>query len=902
MGLAFPLMLWSATYDVTVDLINYTCDTSTSEATLVDGKMTTGDVNLPSVITYNGADYKVTTIESKAFENNKEIKTIFIPPTISMIGNGAFFGTQLNQVNISDLVAWCAIEFQSYDANPLYSGSNLYIDGDSAVDLYIPDGVTKIGNYAFYSSLNIESVTVSESVLSIGERAFQQSRLQSANIGNGVEEIGEYAFYGSSLTSVTIGKNLKTVGKTAFANPSSYSLKSVIISDLAAWCNIDFADSGSNPLSQAFHLYMDNEEVIDLVIPGGVTEVKQYVFNNCTSFASIKIPDSVISIGQYAFSSCTNVSSLKIGNSVKTIGERAFISNNILELDFPVSVEYIGMLSFSDCTALKSIRFLNPNTQLDNSVFSGCTSLETAELPENLETLPYTAFENCRALTSINLPSNLKYIDSSAFRNCNLLEAVNFPEGLETIGENAFSYCNLREANLPSSLLTLERGAFSNCKSLEEIAIPENLKTIGSGAFEGCTNLIEVTLGSNIPALSDRIFNECINLKGVNLKDLAAWCSHDFGEVNNWLSYFYWVGTSIYADINLYVDGELLTNLVVPEGVTTIGNAAFYGYKPLTNITFPETVTSIGNFSFHGCINLQNIAFPGSVKTINEYAFSECAALKEVSFGNGLVEIGRYAFYKCSSLTNLDFPNSLESIEDGCFYQCYNLNQVNISDGVTNIGSAAFSECYSLERIKMGKSIKKIGNNAFNECTGLNFVEISDIAAWCAIYFNSDNSNPIYYGHHIAVDGEEIFELEIPEGVTSISSNAFNGASNLVSVKLPESLTQLGTSTFAGCTDVLDYYVYNPVPPSLYASTFSDYSATLHVPFGTIETYSSRSYWKEFTNIEEMVSSGINEITANEAEEIKSIYSIDGKRLGIADKENLPAGVYIINGKKVYIR
>ena len=164
--------------------------------------------------------------------------------------------------------------------------------------------VTSIGESAFYYCSFLTSVTIPNSVTSIGESAFYKcSRLTSVTIGSGVTSIGDRAFYDCSFfTSVTIPNSVTSIGKYAFYGCSD--LTSVHISDIAAWCNIDFESSDSNPLSYAHHLYLNGEEVKDLVIPNSVTSIGSYVFYYCSGLTSVTIPNSVTSIGSLAFYSC----------------------------------------------------------------------------------------------------------------------------------------------------------------------------------------------------------------------------------------------------------------------------------------------------------------------------------------------------------------------------------------------------------------------------------------------------------------------------------------------------------------------------------------------------------------------------------------------------------------------
>ena len=188
----------------------------------------------------------------------------------------------LTGVHITDLASWCNIEFLNNSSNPLCCAENLYINGELASDIVIPNEVETIKPYAFDYCTSLTSITISESVTSIGEWAFRDC---------------------ASLTSITILGGVTSIGEDAFDDCTS--LAGVYITDLASWCNIDFSNLLSNPLYYAENLYINGELASDIVIPNEVETIKPYAFRDCTSLTSVTILDSVTSIGSSAFNSCT---------------------------------------------------------------------------------------------------------------------------------------------------------------------------------------------------------------------------------------------------------------------------------------------------------------------------------------------------------------------------------------------------------------------------------------------------------------------------------------------------------------------------------------------------------------------------------------------------------------------
>ena len=246
-----------------------------------------------------------------AFANGCRISEYSIPNSVISIGNNAFRRcTTLNRITIhGDVISIGVSAFESCIG---------------LTNIAILDGVTSINDWCFKDCPSLVSITIPDSVTSIRKEAFRGcTSLTSVTIPDSVTSIGEYAFYDcTSLTSVTIGDGVTSIGEDAFHGCNS--LRSVHITDLSAWCKIDFEGYYANPLPYAKRLFLNNSVVTNLTIPSDITEIKKYAFRNCTSLTSITIPDSVTSIGQEAFEDCTSLTSVTILDSVTSIGGWAF--------------------------------------------------------------------------------------------------------------------------------------------------------------------------------------------------------------------------------------------------------------------------------------------------------------------------------------------------------------------------------------------------------------------------------------------------------------------------------------------------------------------------------------------------------------------------------------------------
>lgn len=364
---------------------------------------------------------------------------------------------------------------------------NLICIGTYAYDITIDsgDGVTfyynlrnngkELGLDYLYLQYNCRDVVIPEEVTylnrtrkvtSIGENAFT-----SLNCGN--------------ITSVTIPKSISSIGGNAFFGCGG--LTSVCISDLTAWCNIDFGINISNPLYKAQHLYLDGKEIKDLVIPNGVTNICNKAFQGCSGLTSLTIPNTVTTIGDFAFSDCLNLTSVSIPNSVSSIGGCAFMGCECLgSVTIPSSVISIGSSAFQNCKELSNVIISDGVEKIGNSVFNSCEALKTVTIPNSVTMIGDRTFENCTGLTSVNISKNIKKIGDYAFASCNGLTSINIPNNVTTIGNYAFAWCyKIRTLIIPNSVITIGSNAFKSCISLETVTISASVMSIGPNAFDG---------------------------------------------------------------------------------------------------------------------------------------------------------------------------------------------------------------------------------------------------------------------------------------------------------------------------------------------------------------------------------------------------------------------------------
>lgn len=331
------------------------------------------------------------------------------------------------------------------------------------------------------------------------------------------------------------------------------------------------------------------------------------------------------------------------------------------------------------------------------------------------------------------------------------------PFSCTELNDKAFYSCvNLKSCNLPNSLVSIGENAFKLCKSLECVEIPNSVISVGSSAFEDCEVLKSLAVGTGVESLGASAFYNCKNMETVNISDLASWCNIDFDDYSNPLENM---------TASVYLNNNLITNIVIPDGITSIKSYTFYHWKELASVTIPDSVTSIGKSAFGFCDSLTNVTIPNSVLNIGHGAFS----------GTGL--------------TSIKIPNSVKNIENMAFWYS-NLTSVIIGNSVTNIGDRAFDNC-RLETVTIPSGVKKIGYGAFN-CRSLKQLNVDDnndnYASKDGILYTKDFSELLFYPAQ-----NRTSSLVLPEGLKRISDKAFARNEYVKSITIPSTVIEIGT-------------------------------------------------------------------------------------------------------------
>ena len=813
------------------------------------------DIVIPSE--YKGLP--VTEIGYSSFDG-ENIVSLTMPDTITIVKGEAF----------KDCISLTSIKFSD---NLASIGRNAFLNCSSLTELTIPDSVTKIEEDAFHGCENVTTLKLSANCSShIGDifngqkvkditatagaiDNFRYSNFETVTI-IGEDEIPSSFMWGNnSLKKVILPSTITKIGREAFYYCDN--LEDIYFNGtLEQFCNIEF--ESRDTLQYTDNLYINNELVIDVVVPDGITKIGENFLAGYKKLNSVVLPDSVIELSGTAFFKCENLTSLKMGANISSEDNKILDQcNNLQELtitsellnkvDGGGSIELpklqtltiVGDTLEIEDTLIKNLKNLYISqtvtqigaiyvSSIENTYFmggleewcnitvqstgdeenyilpitenfyidgeivegdlvipDGVTNLEeysfyglditTLKVPDSVTEMGSYAFCNSKNLVKVELPANEGV--ASIFHGCDNIKEITTPL-IELKG-----FKNLEVANI--NLGTVVNSQFNDCANLKTIILADTFTEIGQESFKNCPNLENISFGKNLKKVGRRAFINTTNIKNVYYN----------GGLEDWLAIEF--NTAVCG--NLYIQGELLTDLVIPAGITTINAYAFCYNYGLKTAVIGEDVTYISEHAFDSCSNLTTLTLMDSITDISANAFTSCNKIIEVYDLTNLDLTTNKSKYNGIGLakviyTSLSSPSIIRTSGDYEYFNYagtyYLLSYIGTEKNITlptslgggdyEIYSCAFYGNEVVESVNVPNGVTKIGESAFRQCPNLKEVNVSGEVEYIDTWAFEGSKN--------------LATVVLEEGVKEIGGSVFSnsGVQNLV---IPESVVSIGASS-----------------------------------------------------------------------------------------------------------
>lgn len=480
---------------------------------------------------------------------------------------------------------------------------------------------------------------------------------------------------------------------------------------------------------------------------------------------------TVVGIDDMAFMGCAKLTSVTFPSTLKTIGEGVFYGcSRLTSVELPAQTVSIGNEAFGDCPLLATLSLGEGLKSIGRSAFENCIALTGVSMPADMESIGALAFKGCTKLASAALGNSLTLLGDSAFYGCSALQLVELPVTVSSVGTRTFAGCSALNAVGLGNVSTIGEAAFNGCSALTEIAIPNGVETLGNYAFYGCSSLATVTLGTQERSSS-------------SLKTIGDYA---FAET-------------------------AVKSVVLPDGVSTLGNYAFNKCASLATVSLGNSLTAIGDYAFKSCSKLTSVAIPDRVTKLGTYVFQSCTGLESAKIGGGVTSVPNYMFHGCTNLVNVELSEKVTSIGNSAFYNCKGLKSLPVTESITSIGTNAFYGCTSLTSVNLSDKVTSLGASAFYGCSSLT-------------------------------------EAVLGTGITTLGSSLFRNDAKLKKVVANGKIASVSTYTFNGCSSLERIYINNTPPTGASSNTFTKVPTTcrIYVPAQTCQFYAQTTYWKDF--------------------------------------------------------
>ncbi|MBR4034257.1 MAG: leucine-rich repeat protein [Clostridia bacterium] len=625
---------------------------------------------------------------------------------------------------------------------------------------YPRDTVNPYADTIVYAENGLE-LTLSEDgsyycVSDIGKCTDTDIVIPSHHGGIPIEEIGILAFYTQSdIVTVSIPDTVRSIGDGAFTKCEKLRFN--------LYENGSYLGNSENPY--AFLIRYDTPYVADAVIHENTTVLADQAFEKST-LTSVSIPEGVTVIGNFAFRYCKSLKKVEIPVSVHTLGSSAFWGCSALEeAIIGDGITDIKSQTFYQCSSLKNIRFPDGLRNIGYEAFSKCRVLEVIDLPLSLESIGEDAFANCSSLKSITLHRGIETIFPDAFKN---VSSFNQKDSVNYLGneEEPYLYA-ISVSDTDENEIILQKGTYGiACKFLSG-ASPERFGIEGGEGdyLRSAGNCIvrkedgKLICGSsadNIPSelsvssIGDYAFFAAAGSTHVTVPESVAEIGEYAFSESPSLESVVFLGEDVKLGNRAFYKCKNLTSVILPGGLKEIPIGCFSSCNTLSKIRIPESVDFIGYMAFNSCDSLPEIELKG-VKVIEYMAFSDCKSLEKVEFSNSLEHIGNSAFSSCEALRSFSLPKSIIHVGDQAFSGT-SIEEFVPPDFVLDFTSTAFSNCGDLVAAKYPEGVTALKAHSLEGCKSLKELHLPstlESISFCALMYCSSLER-IYFNGTLA--------------------------------------------------------------------------------------------------------------------------------------------------------
>ena len=684
----------------------------------------------------------------------------------------------------------------------------------SLEEITIPKNVKTISTYAFMYCSSLKTATFEGPTETISNGLFCYcSKLETVRFAEGVKNINDCAFqYCTSLKDVYLPSTIESIHKNAFKNAnSSVTIHGVKGSYVETWCNengktfsvVTSGDDGGNsgeggedegdetvPVEAAFSYDEDSktlsftdgtyiaeyeeaerpwaqyaEECLNIVVGDGITEVGNNAFKGFTVLESVSLPEGLKEIGAYAFYGCSALP----------------------KIDLPDTLTNMGTYIFRDCALLSGVEIPEGVVSVGNYAFYGCASITEMYIPDGVKTIGEYAFYNCKALLSVRIPASVTTLGDYCFSGCGKINKVDIADmgvwsskftfyttspGMRgnnpiTAGTDVVLFQNGKKVDtlvIPEGTTVINDYAFAKCKPITGVQFPSTLTKIGSNAFSSCEGLTRISINSVINYSGTDNFLNCTNLKRIDVESLE--------EYLKMTGY----GNPFKNGADMYIDGEKVTDIVIPESVTS-----FAGYP------------------FYGCTSIKFVKFHDGFKSIPGTCFAECTGLETVILNEGITSIGSNAFANCTSLKIVNIPSTVTSISTNSFAYSHNIESLEVAEGNTSFVNDEYGALYNVamttlyaypcgstnKSYVLPATVTSLSYYPLSYCRNLESITVEEgntkySSDENGVLYNADKTSIVQYPI-----GASRSSFSVPESVTKIESYTFAGCKSLTELRIP---------------------------------------------------------------------------------------------------------------------